>query len=577
MKTILIIVLPALVLAGCLSTRPGADPEPSPPSLARAEALFAQGRHTAAMIECVELARRDPLLPGLAELQTQIVAELTEERARAAALRSAMTGRRMAVDTDERRALPDTYGLRRPVRGLTGPLRTAPSRMQQVLDRKVTVHLDGVTLNDFILAIGASENVNIIADDALNDMENPPTLTLHAQDVPLSEILDYVSRNLGIQLYVGENILWVTPGTPAGPAVPMDTRMYRLRKGLSSEELETGDGRIKIIEAIERFVPQEDGADRLFDRKSHVLIVRDTPRNLARIEDLIETLDVCPPQILIEARFISAGTTNLRDIGIDWLLDSPISVTRRTVLHNNRPVSATESQIMPTENQPIESPETRFDFDGLSLAYQGVLTDPMFRAVVHALETSGNAQTLSVPKVTTVNNREARVWMGQRIPYFESTRIENYQVRDTNTGDWIYQTRFVPDRLQWLEPGYELLVTPSIGSDLQSINLKLVPEISELLRWEDFSGDMRVPVTAHRLIETEVMVLSGETVVMGGLVTSTESLSERGVPILSHIPLIGRLFRYDRRETAKENLLIFVTATIISERGETLIPVVGDE
>jgi len=564
----------AALLAGCMTPEPGPAPDRRPVKLKQAEALFERGQYAAAMIECVDLARRDPLTPGLAELQTRIMTELTRERERQAELRASLNARRILTDARESAFVPDTYRLRRSIRGLTGPLRTAPSQMQQILNRPVSVHLNSVTLADFILAIGATENINIVADDVLLGAADPKTLTLHAENVPLAEILEYVSRNLEVRFYVGSNIIWVSPGPAAAVAqnAPMETRVYRLRKGLSGAEAE--DGELGVVAAIEMFVPEEEGARRLFNPKAHVLIARDTVHNLAAIEDLIEALDVCPPQILIEARFISVDVANFREMGIDWILDSDITVSRKGVLHNNQRVTASKTTVGATDPDNIVGfPASELQkSQGLNFTFHGLLTDPQFRAVVHALETSGQAQTLSSPKIATVNNREARVWMGERIPYFESTRIEHYQVRDPNTGDWISQTRFVPDRLQWLEPGYELLVTPSVGSDLQSINLKLAPEISELKYWENFNGDMKVPVTAHRLIETEVVVFSGETVAMGGLVTSSENQIEKGVPLLSQVPLIGRLFRHNETEVEQKNLLIFVTATIISEQGETLIP-----
>jgi len=94
---------------------------------------------------------------------------------------------------DEHKNIPDTYKLRRSVKGTAGSLKTPPTAIQMALRKKVTVHLDGVNLNDFILAIGSSEGINIICDS----MESTKTMTLHADNVPLAEILDYVSRNLG--------------------------------------------------------------------------------------------------------------------------------------------------------------------------------------------------------------------------------------------------------------------------------------------------------------------------------------------------------------------------------------------
>ena len=146
-----------------------------------------------------------------------------------------------------------------------------------------------------------------------------------------------------------------------------------------------------------------------------------------------------------------------------------------------------------------------------------------------------------------------------------------------------------------LKLGIELEVTPSVGADLRSVDLKIIPEISEFVRYEFYetAGDdtgnnnannrtnatalIKLPIFRRSRIETEVIVQSSETVVMGGLITSSENAGEERVPILSSIPLIGRLFRHDTVEESKQNLLIFVTATILSQRGEDLVPVIASE
>ncbi len=606
-------LLAAALVAGC-ATPPPPDPGPArDPALQRAEAYFEVGSYTDALIECIELSRRDPHTPGLPEMQNRIMQALTAERAQRARARSQLTPRRGAVDVEERGILPDTYGLLRFIRGETGPLRTPmapPSRMRAALAREVTVDLLNVSLEEFVRAVGAAEDINIIIDDDLADL--PRTLTLEADGVPLSEILDYVSRNLDVNVHVGENIVWVTPRDRELSYVRdlsdrMQTRVYRLRKGLSHKELggeQDGELGLSLIEAIELFVPEVDededvGTRFYFDRKSHVLIVRNTPDNLARVEDLIDALDVSPPQIQIEARFITLGKSNLRDLGIDWLLDSHITLTRQAVQQDGQRLMTPRTQIMGTESGPSRTPQTRIGVGGLDLAFQGVLTDPAFRAVLYALDASGDSKILSVPRVTTVNNRMARVEVAKKIPYFETIEIERERVL-VDVGPprvWDVIETIQPIGRQNVEPGYKLEVRPSVGSDMESISLWVRPEISEFLGWEYFEfgsqivddrdngigvprapeaaitrAEHRLPIEQVREVETEVVVRSGETVVMGGLITSTESTSTDGVPILSSVPLIGRFFRHERKEIDQENLLIFVTATIISERGENLIP-----
>ena len=405
------ILLFAAVVAGCTTPKSAVKPEPGsvPAALAKAEALYTQGKYADAMMQCIDVSRRDPQAPGLTDLQEKIINRLSELRADTANRKAADTAKRMEIDITERRALPDAYGLQRAVKGESSSLRTAPTAMEKVLQKRVSVHLDGVSLDDFILAIGASEDVNIIADN----IDNTKTMTVRAEEVPLAELLDYISRNMGVSFFVGDSIIWATQRDQAQPTIPMETRMYHLRKGLSGTEV--GDAaKINIVEAVERFVPKIPGSDLLFNSKGHVLIAKNTRENLVKIEDIVEALDVCPPQILIEARFISTSFNDLRELGIDWILNSPVAVTRKNVLRNGVTVAATHTQINPSTPDNIigftDFPNAK---QGLNLTYQGVLTDPMFQAVLHALETSGKSRTLSVPKVTAVNNHAATMRIGE--------------------------------------------------------------------------------------------------------------------------------------------------------------------
>ena len=500
----------------------------------------------------------------------------------------------MQVDIARRKVIPDTYGLRLPSKGKNDPLRTPKTAMELALNKKVTLHLEGVNLDDFIMAVGASEGINIIADA----IGNTATMTVHADDVPLIEILDYVSRNLGASFYVGDSIIWATKSEqPPQAGTPIETRMYSLRKGISSDEL--ASDRINIVEAIERFIPQTTGSDLLFDKKAHVLLAKNTRENLTLIEDIIEKLDVCPPQVLIEARFIGTSVSDLRELGIDWVLKSPLIVTSKEVDGEWKSHSQVANE---ASANFVAFPNSA---QGLNLTYQGLLTSPMFEAVLHALDISGKATTLSVPKVTTVNNRTAMIRIGEDFRYFDQFDVQSVPSSVTDSGSQVYSSILVPVGSPQLEElGIELSVIPSVGGDLQSINLNLTPEISEFVRYETYqvgssSGNnngngnggivdriasnrqdtavLKIPIFRRSKIETEVVVQSGETVVMGGLISASESLQTHAVPFLSSIPLIGRLFTRQDTQEIKQNLLIFVTATILSERGEDLVPVFSTE
>lgn len=600
----------ALLWTGGCAT-PDADKgngEPTPdPRLMQVESLLHDGKLTDALVRCVDLAREDPNMPGLAEVQTEIAQEIADRRLQRAQARRPVTFTTAEADLNEMRNIPDTFRLRRPVKGQDTPLRAASTRMQDVLNKTVTVHLDGANLETFILALGESEDVNIIADaDLAADM----AMTVHADEVPLKEILDYVARNLGIAFHVGENVIWATQRAEGDSDTPLEVRVYRLRKGDPGLTVASGDdaapdndqfaeAHVLLMEAINRFVPQVTGADFLYNKNAHVLIVKNTKGNHALIEDLVAALDVTPPQVHIEARFISVRVSNLRELGIDWLLNSPYTVTTKRALRNNVVTEVPKTRI--DSGAAISFPPPVNVGDGLNLTYQGLLTDPMFEAVLHALEESGKARALSVPRLTTVNNHEARIHVGEKFLYYDQFRTITSSERipgDVNNNDIVVQNQIlVPDgNPKEVELGISLGVNPSVGADLRTITLALNPHIENFVRYEVFevfSGNpnnnlnnagtstnntgatsvIRLPIFEQNDITTKVVVQSGETVVMGGIISTTEQKTDRGVPVLSKIPLLGRLFQSEEFEQVDENLLIFVTATILSERGEDLIPI----
>lgn len=581
-------------LSGCHSARPAsALQNQSPPAImVRAEQLLADRQYTEAILCCIELARRDPLTPGLAKLQNKIQTRMAEEQALAAAFGEKPSVARMHVDIERSKVLPGTYGLRIPLDVTNAPIKTVRTPAEVALEKKVTLHLDGVNLNDFVLAVGKTEGINIVADAGTG---SAATMTVHAENVPLQEILDFVSRNLGIAFFVGENIIWATKQTTTQDGIPLEMRMYRLKKGVSIQELDKA-GKINVVQAIERFIPKVNGSDILFDQKAHVVLVKNTRENLAKVESIIEELDVCPPQILIEARFITVGASDLRELGIDWVLKSPLVISEKMVLKNG--VREPESKMQVKEGATAGFTGFPGSAQGLNFTYQGLLTQPTFEAILHALETSGKSQTLSVPKVTTVNNHMAMIRIGEDFRYFDQFDVQSIPSSVSTAGNTVYSTMLVPVGSPKLEElGIQLSVTPSVGADMRSITLNLLPDISEFVRYETYqvgidsgaaaaggvsssattssTSVVKIPIFRRNKIETEVVVQSGETVVMGGLVTFSEDKSRDSIPFISAIPIIGRLFSHDTVDSRKQNLLIFVTATLISERGEDLLPVVG--
>ena len=617
-----------LSLGGCLHGQPpegGAPMANAPaPALARAEKLYAEGNTSAALLECVEITRRHPDTPGLEALRQKIVqAELMRRTAELEA-RNKSSADQMAMEAGQKSTLPDTYGLSKQAKGQTSSLRSKPTAFQTALKQPITMHLKDADLGAIIEAIGRARNINMVAD---KDLGQNRKMNVEMENVPLAEVLDYVSRNLGVEFYFGENIVWVT--TPAAAAnVPLETRIYKLRRGiqfhasdwqdlklakpapqkieqpglpsLTDQATELSSKETSLETVLKRFVPEVKGADYQFERNLHLLIVRNSRVNLGLIEDLISALDVVPPQVLIEARFVTTRVSDLRELGIDWIMNSSLGVINQgghrsyTQIGNGSSVNFTPYGYDDKGSFPL-GPQGSFGNDrantvnpptanqGLNLTYRGVLTEPLFAAVLHALDISGKGRTLSVPRVTTVNNTPAKLRNGEDLLYFDEFQAQVFTAYDPYTRVTQSFAALIPKGKPIKEElGITLLAVPSVGADLTTINLMLMPTISQEAGWTDYQNVSTNDANIHQVVaklpriirqevQTKIIVQTGETVVMGGLINSVKQSTLHKVPILSDIPLLGKLFtRVDITEE-NQNLLIFVTASVVSERGETLM------
>jgi type II secretory pathway component GspD/PulD (secretin) len=605
-----------LALAGCTTPEPVVSAAPAADRPARAvrdaDELFQRGRATEAILACIEIARKDPLAPGLADLQSRILNRLNEQRRASITARAAASHEAMAQDAHRQGLVPDTYGISRHIIGDISSHNSPRSKMQQILTNEVSMHLEDADLAGIITELGDS-GINLVSDSDISSK----TLTIHTENTPLRELLEFIGRNLDVSFNVGESLIWVTSRLPTDGPIPLETRVYRLRIGLPGNEVpggaalgeaaQAGSGEIAIVESIKKFVPQPAGAEISFDTRAHALLVKNTRQYLTETETIINALDVRPLQVLIEARFINTKANDTRALGIDWLLAGPMSSTfanKLVVPDGSSIVKASDGKTL-TKTLSDDLTLTGSSLGaGLlqngagSLLYSGVLDDIRLKAVLQAMESSGQTRTLTVPRITTVNNRTATIHIGEEFQYYDNLTAapvsQNYYNGGYNGGypggypggitNYNNNTPIFTGTPKTIALGYNLSVTPSVGADLATINLTLIPDITELQNkseWETantpgkataFTTLGMLPIVMQKKIETEMVVRSGETVVMGGLAQASGGKDRTGIPWLSHIPLLGWLFRTDSTNEGADNLLVFVTATLISDMGENLIP-----
>ncbi|MCH1554088.1 MAG: type II secretion system protein GspD, partial [Luminiphilus sp.] len=172
--------------------------------------------------------------------------------------------------------------------------------------------------------------------------------------------------------------------------------------------------------------------------------------------------------------------------------------------------------------------------------------------ILSALESQGNANILSTPSLLTLDNEEAFITVGQQVPFVTGSY--------TNTG----ASNGVANPFQTIQRenvGVTLQVTPQINEG-DSVVMDIVQEVSSISQQVLSASDV---ITNERKIETKVLAKDGDIIVLGGLVKDDVQDSQQGVPLLSDIPLFGRLFRSDVVSVTKSNLLVFIRSTIIRD------------
>ena len=325
--------------------------------------------------------------------------------------------------------------------------------------------------------------------------------------------------------------------------------LTRVMQNLSRLDDESS-GRTRAANAAKSTIEADEGTNSL-------IITADTDE-MAALEAVIARLDIRRAQVLVEAIIVEIDIVEGRELGLQWLFanDSGLygSNISQTQLGTN---AAIASAILPedaasTEIAVRDLAGALSQVPGATLGWGVVDDDLTMTTILNALEKQGNTNILSTPSLLTLDNEEAFITVGQQVPFVTG----NY----TNTG----AANGVANPFQTIQRenvGVTLQVTPQINEG-DSVVMDIVQEVSSISQQALSASDL---ITNERKIETKVLAKDGDIVVLGGLVKDDIQDAQQGVPILSGIPVLGRLFRNDVVNVTKSNLLVFIRSTIIRD------------
>ncbi len=363
-------------------------------------------------------------------------------------------------------------------------------------------------------------------------------VTLKLDNVPWDQVLDLIlSMNKLDRVEEGNIVRIATLSTLELEQKALKAKMQAEQDVLEQEPLVTEYIPINYADASVILTHLEEiRSDRgklSVDERSNMIIMKDSRSYIDTATQLVKRLDIVTPQVIIEARIVEASTDFSREIGIYWggVYEAQGNQNTYDIFGGVDAVTTNYAVYLPPA-----APTSGIGFSFARLTGSNPLT---LYANLQAMESQGKGRIISSPRVLTLDNKEASIQQGVEIPY---------QVLEEGSYS-----------LKWAQALLKLQVTPHITMD-QRISMKILTTRDA----PDWSRTVQgAPSINKKETKTELLVNDGDTIVIGGIIIREEAVSKKGVPYLSKIPLLGWLFSSESKRMEKQELLIFVTPTIV--------------
>ncbi|MDD5006065.1 MAG: type IV pilus secretin PilQ [Candidatus Omnitrophica bacterium] len=451
---------------------------------------------------------------------------------------------------------------------------------QEIQPSNITLDFKDADIRNVLKIIALKTGVNIVASPDVSG-----TVSIYLDNVPWEKALDVILRTYGFGYEKKGNVISVAPLGKLTEQRKMEMELSQVQPTVTEvfnlkyidaidaknavEPLLSARGKITVLEMTGK-AGWEFGGESLGkkerkekERKSltKVLLITEIPPVMEELRAVLKKIDVKPKQIMIETKILEVSRDYLEDIGFEYStnyvgasdikIDGIKSGDDYGVGGQMATGTGSAASVLPSVFNPSATGLTPANA-GLQLVVRH-LVGSKFETIFHALEEDVHSNLLSAPRIMTLDNQEATILVGNKYPIL-STSVSGTDTTTTTTSLDYYQ-----------DIGIQLNVVPQISGE-NKINMIIHPAVTS---YTSTVGTNLYPIIITREAETQVIINDGETIVIGGLIKDYDNKEKLGVPFLSKIPILGALFRRNTTDTAKIELLIFITAHIVDEDGLT--------
>ncbi|HAJ56864.1 MAG TPA: hypothetical protein DCL35_03730 [Candidatus Omnitrophica bacterium] len=414
--------------------------------------------------------------------------------------------------------------------------------------RKISMDFKDASLKNVLKIFSEQAGLNFIASQTVLDR----TLTLYLDGVPLQEALKKImsANNLKYELEAGGRVFIVKES--GRPDVDLVTKIYRLKYArLKSSRLESaiasgaGEGGAagggadqsggNIEDAVKGVMSSASGANFAQDARTNSLIITDVPESFEVIEKVISLLDLPAPQVMIEVEILDVSKKSIDDMGVTF---------------------ASDGSLMSLAGSSADTRFPNFFADGKTLDpptfTYGTLSAAVFQATLNLLRTDTKTRFLARPRILTMSNETAdiKIETDEAIGKTKETSGEGSASSST-------------EKAERAPTGVSLKVTPQVDLSGGNVTMFIVPSVSQAKFSTITVNGEAVKDVEKRSSQTTLMVKNGETIVVGGLIRTNDETTVNKIPVLGDIPIIGALFRHKDKTVEERELIVFITPHII--------------
>lgn len=423
---------------------------------------------------------------------------------------------------------------------------------------KLSLNFQDIDVRSVLQLIADFTNLNLVASDTVQG-----NITLRLQNVPWDQALDLILKTKGLDKRQIGNVLLVAPADEIAARERQELESQKqiqqlapLRRDLIQVNYAKAADIAKLFQSVTSADKTADERGSIsVDERTNSIIAYQTQNRLDELRRIVSQLDIPVRQVMIEARLVEANVDYSKQLGVRWGGNSSHgnfsvygkdgattvdSTTGQVYLPGTSTVGnfTSTSGVAPT---PFVDMGVSGSTSGIGIGFMA--GGQMLDLQLSALQSSGNGEIISQPKVVTSDKETAKILRGTEIPYQEASSSGA-----TSTS--------------FKQAALSLEVTPQITPDN-----RIIMEVKVNKDAPDYQNALNgVPPISKNEVNAKVLVSDGETIVLGGVFSNTQTKSTTKVPMLGDIPYVGRLFRRDSVTDSKVELLIFLTPRIMNNQ-----------